>query len=203
MSEFDEKAATWDENPDRAERAVKIAHYLKAHIDLSKVENALEYGSGTGLLSFALKDNLPNITLMDASIEMTRVARQKVEAQGVKNMNPVHYDLMEQPLPIERYELIFILLTLHHIDDTNGFIEKAFKLLNPGGKLVIIDLEKEDGTFHEGLFHGHKGFLRKNLEGMLGTSGFSMEHYGVCYQIEKEKDDHKKMFPLFMLVAKK
>ncbi|MCB0496524.1 MAG: class I SAM-dependent methyltransferase [Cyclobacteriaceae bacterium] len=203
MSEFDAKAATWDENPDRVERALEIAKYLKKHIDISNVNKALEYGSGTGLLSFALQDALPDITLMDGSIEMTKVAQQKVGAHGVTHLHPIHYDLMEQPLPEERYDLIFILLTLHHIDDTKGFIERAFHLLNQGGQLVIIDLEKEDGSFHDGPFHGHKGFERSELEGQLKTEGFSTKHSGICWQIEKEKEGHKKKFPLFMMAAQK
>lgn len=204
MSEFDEKAATWDENPDRVERAVKIADYVKTHVDLSSVQKALEYGSGTGLLSFALKDILPDITMMDASIEMIKVARQKVEAQGASHLHPLHYDLMEQSLPEERYDLIFILLTLHHIDDYVGFIERSEQLLNPGGQLVIIDLEKEDGTFHDGPFQGHKGFERAHLETKLKDGGFSIQHYGVCYEIEKEQEDgSKRPFPLFMLAGKK
>lgn len=203
MSEFDAKAATWDENPGRVERAIVIANYLKEHINLSNVKKAMEYGSGTGLLSFALQDVLPDITLMDGSAEMTKVAQQKVEAQGAAHLHPIHYDLMEQPLPEERFDLIFILLTLHHIDDTDGFLEKAFELLNPDGHLAIIDLEKEDGSFHDGPFHGHKGFERNALEKQLKEKGFLIEHYGVCWEIEKEKEGHKKKFPLFMLAAKK
>lgn len=204
MSEFDAKAATWDENADRVERAGKIASYLKSHVDISKVQKALEYGSGTGLLSFALQGALSDITLMDGSAEMTKVAQQKVSLQEVTHLHPIHYDLMEQPLPEERYDLIFILLTLHHIDDYVGFIERSEQLLNPGGQLVIIDLEKEDGTFHDGPFHGHKGFERAHLETTLKDGGFSIQHYGVCYEIEKEQEDgSKKPFPLFMLAGKK
>lgn len=204
MSEFDEKAATWDENPDRVERAFKIAEYFKDNVDLSYVQSALEYGSGTGLLSFALKDVLARITLMDGSLEMTKVAQQKVKEQEQDHLHPVHYDLMEQDLPQDRYDLIFNLLTLHHIDDTAGFIEKCADLLNSKGQLVIIDLEKEDGTFHDGPFNGHNGFDKDELELILNKAGFAVEHYGVCYEIEKTKEDgSKRPFPLFMLVARK
>ena len=33
MAEFDEKAATWDDNPDRVLRAEKIAGQLASNID--------------------------------------------------------------------------------------------------------------------------------------------------------------------------
>lgn len=78
MSEFDEKAATWDDDPSRVKRVEFIASRLASALDLARIKTALEYGSGTGLMSFALKDDIREITLMDDSAKMTKVARQKI-----------------------------------------------------------------------------------------------------------------------------
>ena len=78
MSEFDEKAATWDDDPSRVKRAEDIVVKLKSTIDLSQVKSAMEYGSGTGLMSFVLKEDIREIILMDDSVKMTKVARQKI-----------------------------------------------------------------------------------------------------------------------------
>ncbi len=204
MSNFDKKAADWDKNHDHATRAHKLADYLASQVDLSNVKKAMEYGSGTGLLSFALKDKIPSIELMDSSIEMTKAAQRKVEEQGIKSLHPVQYDIMTQELPTSRYDLIFILQTLHHIDDTALFVQKSAQLLNPKGYLVIIDLVKEDGSFHEDEFHGHKGFVQSELEQKLKDSGLTPTHYGICHIIEKElKDGTIKEYPLFMMVGRK
>jgi hypothetical protein len=72
----------------------------------------------------------------------------------------------------------------------------------PYGDLVIIDLEKEDGSFHDGEFHGHKGFERNELEKKLKAVGFDPYHYEVCYHIEKGEDENKKVYPLFMMLAR-
>ena len=45
MSEFDEKAATWDKDQTKIERAKIFAEIIRNKIDLSTVEMALEYGS--------------------------------------------------------------------------------------------------------------------------------------------------------------
>lgn len=204
MSDFDEKAASWDDNPDHFNRAVKLANYLQEYVDLSKVEKAMEYGSGTGLLSFALKDSLPSITLMDSSSEMTKTAQRKVEEQGITSLKPLQYDIMTQELPDERYDLIYILQTLHHIDDTQMYLDKSAQLLNNGGHFVAIDLLKEDGTFHEDEFHGHKGFVQSELEDKMKAAGLTPVHYGICHTIEKELDDGSiKNYPLFMMVGRK
>jgi len=50
--EFDEKAATWDDNPEHAHRARAIAEEIDKEIPFDSTFTAMEYGCGTGLLSF-------------------------------------------------------------------------------------------------------------------------------------------------------
>ena len=203
-AEFDEKAATWDEDPIRVKRAEVIANILKSRIDLSKMNSALEYGSGTGLLSFALKDDLRAVTLMDESAEMIRIASQKAQQLQANHFKARQYNLMKDPLPQEKFDLIYILLTLHHVLDYERLLAKFADLLKRNGYLAIIDLEKEDGSFHDGEFYGHKGFDKCLLRGNLEEAGFSFENYEVCYELEKTDEDGKiKSYPLFLLIAKK
>lgn len=203
MSEFDKKAAAWDDNPDHFNRVVKIATYLQKYLDLTKVDSAMEYGSGTGLLSFALKDIIPRIVLMDNSTEMTKEAQRKVNEQKITSLHPLKYDIMTEPLPDDKYDLIYILQTLHHIDDTDLFLKKSAQLLTVGGSLVLIDLVKEDGSFHDGPFDGHKGFVQIDLEQKLEDANLKLVHYGICHTIEKLLEDgSKKYYPLFMMIGK-
>ena len=73
MNEFDIKAAEWDKNPMHWDRSEAISNQIKKLIPLSKQMTALEYGAGTGITSFLLKDHLKEITLMDNSSEMVRL----------------------------------------------------------------------------------------------------------------------------------
>jgi len=204
MTLFDEQAATWDDDPGHVERAKIIAEKLKKALGKFPAKSVLEYGSGTGQLSFMLKDDFQEITLMDESVKMTKVSIQKCKDKNSENLHPVTYDLIINPLPDERYDLIYTLLTLHHIENTEIIFSKFNQLLNPGGTLVLIDLEKEDGSFHDYEFHGHLGFDREPLEEKLKIAGLTPVHYEVCYSIEKELGDGRKRdYPLFLLVAKK
>lgn len=203
MNEFDEKAATWDDDPVRVERAGSIADSMRRLLDMRSYRSALEYGSGTGLLSFALKNELEKITLMDESEGMTLVAIEKCKVQEVNHLRPIKADLMKSEYnPDEKFDLIFVLLTLHHVEDISTLLYKFSRLMTKRGDLVIIDLEKEDGSFHDGEFHGHLGFDRGELESQLVTAGFDPYHYEVCYEIEKEEGDEKKSYPLFMMLAR-
>ena len=201
MADFDEKAATWDDDPVRVDRAEAIANFMANRIDLSLMKQAMEYGSGTGLLSFALKDRLANIVLMDESQNMIDIAKEKCEAINISHFKPLKYDLLKQPLPKNKFDLIFILLTLHHIKDTGAILAKFQQLLNQHGYLAIIDLEKEDGSFHEHNHHFHNGFERAALEDKLVQSGLTPVSYEVCYELQRDYDEEKQKYPLFLLVS--
>ena len=134
---FDNRAREWDSNPLFQERAAKIAKAIRAAIPLNAGMTALDYGCGTGLLSFPFKDDLGRITLKDTSSGMLEVLREKIEAQGVTNMTVKQTDLTCDPLPDERYDLIYSSMTLHHIPDTEHILNVFNSLLNAGGALCI------------------------------------------------------------------
>ena len=203
MSEFDEKAATWDEDPTKAERAKIFAEIIRNKIDLSKVEMALEYGSGTGLLSFSLGHDLHDITLMDESAEMTKITNNKCEKLDIRHFHPIQYDLLIDELPEHKFELIYTAMTMHHVDDTNAILNKFNEILNPGGHLVLIDLVSEDGSFHTYEFNGHSGFDKVELEDKLEKQGFAPVSYQIGYTVKAERNGEMREYPIFVLIAKK
>ena len=201
MADFDSKAKKWDEVPGRVERAQAVAAAIREQVALSRAMSALEYGCGTGLLSFALQAELGQITLADSSSGMLEVLRQKIAHGGMPNMTPVQLDLAVDPVPAERFDLIYTLMTLHHIPDTTTILGCFHTLLQPGGILCIADLDKEDGSFHshEVDFDGHNGFDRTELSVGLEQAGFTNICFSTCY--EMIKDERK--YPLFLAVAEK
>ncbi|UTW67447.1 class I SAM-dependent methyltransferase [bacterium SCSIO 12643] len=203
MQEFDSKAATWDENSERIRRANEIANAINSELDLSQIRTALEYGCGTGLLSFALKDGIDEVTLMDESALMIQEVDRKCEQAGIIHFHPVKYNLLEDELPHFKVDLIYSLMTLHHIDDVESILESFQSLLNPSGYLVLIDLVTEDGSFHNHKFDGHLGFDRDELEYQMKEAGFTPIQYSVCYTIKKERAGEIKEYPLFMLIGRK
>jgi ubiquinone/menaquinone biosynthesis C-methylase UbiE len=203
MNEFDQKAQEWDAKPIRVERAQAVADGIKAAVPLSPHMTALEYGCGTGLLSFALQPYLGHITLADSSSGMLAVLREKIVAANIKHMRPLPLDLMSDPLPAEPYQLIYTLLTLHHIPDTDRVLRAFYELLDTSGTLCVADLDKEDGTFHEEEFHGHLGFDRAELAAQTQRIGFQSVQFSTAYHMIKDVQGVTKDFPIFLMVAHK
>jgi ubiquinone/menaquinone biosynthesis C-methylase UbiE len=204
MTNFDERAKDWDSDPKKVERARVVAEAIRKAVPLSTSMTALEYGCGTGLLSFALQEDLGQITLADTSQGMLDVLSEKIAASGVTNMRPVHLDLETEPLPAEKYHVTFSLMVLHHIRDARGSLKKFYDLLEPNGYLLVADLDKEDGSFHtDGTTDVHKGFERRELQGWVEAIGYENIRFSTAYEIKKEIDGREKTFPVFLITAQK
>ena len=200
MSNFDAKAAGWDKDPVRVERANAVAIAICKQVKLSKKMKAFEYGCGTGLLSFALQPYLGPITLADSSAGMLDVLKEKIAASGASNMTPLKLDLIADPLPASRFDLLYTLLTLHHIHETDRVLQGFHALLKPGGLLCIADLDKEDGSFHvDSDFDGYNGFERGELNELILKAGFASVRFSTCYESPK----NGRLYPMFLAVAEK
>jgi len=204
MTNFDERAKDWDSDPQRVERARVVAEAIRNAIPLTADMNALEYGCGTGLLSFALQPDLGQITLADSSQGMLDVLGRKINSAGVTNMRPVRLDLEMDALPPERYQLTYSLLTLHHVNDAKNMIQKFHSLLEPNGYLLIADLDKEDGSFHtDGTTDVHKGFERTELKKWVEDAGFGNIQFSTAFEVRKNINDKEKVFPVFLMSTQK
>jgi tRNA (cmo5U34)-methyltransferase len=203
MSNFDNVARTWDENPIHLERSRAIAIKMQETLPLRKEMKALEYGAGTGILSFLLSEKLGHITMMDSSVEMVKVMEEKVLIRNATNLSPVLMDL-EKERPYTSYDLIFNQMVLHHIKDIRSIFDKFHQMLLPDGILAIADLYTEDGSFHGEGVDVHLGFDPEQLKKILLAVGFKNVHFEECYTVRREvPGEIAKQFPIFLLTASK
>lgn len=203
MSHFDSVASTWDENPMHLDRSKAVALKMQEKILLKSEMKALEYGAGTGILSFLLSENLGHITMIDSSAGMVKVMEEKVATRNASNLLPICLDL-EKERTNAKFDLIFNQMVLHHIYDVNAIFEKFYGMLLPGGHLAIADLYPEDGSFHGGDFDGHLGFDPEKLKELLLLKGFTHVEYEHCYSVErKNPDGSSRFYPIFLLIASK
>lgn len=201
--DFDERAASWDSDPVKVARAVAVAEVIRKRVPLSPQMRAFEYGCGTGLLSFELRDQLGHITLADRSSGMLEVLNEKIRKAEATNMVSVSLDLMSDPLPEERYDIIYTLLTFHHIEDTDGILRAMSSLLTSPGFLCVADLDAEDGSFHGPGFPGHNGFDRDDLSRRARAAGFKKIEFSTVFRIAKADSPGQTEFPVFLMVAEK
>jgi len=200
---FDSKARQWDDNPVFQERGLKIAEAIRKAVPLHRQMNALDYGCGTGLLSFPLKDELGSILLADSSGGMLEVVNEKITTQGVTNMTTLKLDLMVDPDPGQRFDLIVTAMTLHHVPDTDHILRVFYDLLQPGGTLCIADLDQEDGSFHGAEVDVHHGFNQADLSRRAAHAGFADMQFQTVFSIAKAHESGTRDYPVFLMTARR
>ncbi len=123
----------------------------------------LEYGAGTGLVTQALRKSVGPVTLVDTSAGMRDVMADKVASGIIPDARIWNLDLSTDEPPDEKFDLIVTVLTLHHIPDIDPVLAAFATMLAEDGHVCIVDLEAEDGSFHDDGFEGHRGFDRSSL----------------------------------------
>ena len=199
--DFDARARTWDDDPMKTARAQAVADAIRRGIPNLADMGGFEYGCGTGLLSFALQPHLKQIVLADSSPGMLEVLREKIAASRIANMTPIQLDLTSDPLPEQRFDLIYSLMTFHHIADTDAILRDLFTLLYRPGYLCIADLDSEDGSFHGEDFSGHKGFDRHVLAQQAERAGFRNIGFSTVFEVRKGVPERS--YPVFLMIAER
>ena len=200
-TDFDARAATWDDDPLKVARAQAVADAIVRNVALTRSMRAMEYGCGTGLLSFMLRPRLGHITLADVSDGMLAVAAGKIAEANDTAMRVVKLDLVAEPLPDDRFDVIYSLMTLHHIPDTDAILRRFQAVLARPGYLCIADLDTEDGSFHGAGFDGHLGFDRAALGAKARQAGFAKVEFSTAFEMIKPVDGQPRRFPVFLMVA--
>ena len=202
--DFNTQALTWD-NEKRIKRAKVIAEQIAQIIPLKSHYSALEFGCGTGLISFNLFDKLKNITCIDTAKGMIDVLNSKIELFQVNNMVAYQYDINNESLLLQRFDLIFTSMALHHITDCETTLAKLYRLLKKDGYLCIVELDEEDGSFHkaEKDFKGRNGFNQKELRKNLERIGLEELESYTFLKDKKVIDEVAVNYSLFIMKGKK
>lgn len=203
---FNAKATEWNVLPEHLRRSEMVAEYIRDKICLDPVHtDALDFGCGTGQLSFLLRKNVRSITAVDAAEGMIDQLRQKIEKTGTRNIQTQILDIEHEArlLPRTSFDLIFCQMVLHHIEGHIALLRELKKLLRPEGVLCLVDLDSENGSFHAGdLFIPHHGFDRAVLGTELQRLGYFNINFYSPYTIQKKDTTGKdRAYPLFMALA--
>jgi 2-polyprenyl-3-methyl-5-hydroxy-6-metoxy-1,4-benzoquinol methylase len=196
---FDKMAADWEQNPTHRQIAVAVAAAISECAKLDKKTLVMDYGCGTGLLSFLLSGEVGGVLAADISGGMLEQVRSKIASQGVKNVRAMRFDITKGHKGVGQFDLITSAMTLHHIEDVRGALGGLADMLKPGGWLAAADLCSEDGSFHSDTVPAHKGLDAEDLSSHLRSIGLEDVSWRVIYQVKK----NDRRYPVFCLLGRK
>src|SRR5690606_30584007 len=116
---------------------------------IPNAENLLDIGCGAGNFSLMMLAKIPNLncTLVDLSKPMLNSAFKRVSQQTNGKVAVLQGDIREVMLTENHFDIILAGAVLHHLRDDKDWeiaFEKLFKLLRPGGCLMVSDLISQD-----------------------------------------------------------
>jgi ubiquinone/menaquinone biosynthesis C-methylase UbiE len=159
---FEEIAPAWDRM--RAgffSERVREAAYEAAGLQAGRV--AADIGAGTGFVTEGLIGRGLRVIAVDRSEAMLEELRRKFPDAAAVDYRLAEAD-RQIPLPDEAVDYAFANMYLHHVEDPPAAIREMARILRPGGKLVITDLDAHDFDFLRREHHDRwMGFNREDI----------------------------------------
>jgi len=198
---FDQVADRYD-TPDKFERSkIIVENILKAVPKISNFK-VMDVGAGTGTVDIILSPYVSQIIAFDLSDGMLNIFKEKIKRHKISNIKIYKKDIFRQDFPQKDFDLIITSMTFHHLNDPVEALNLLKGYLKEGGYIAVIDLYKEDGTFHsDNTDVKHFGFDEKDVDNWLEKTGLKKVEYRIIHSITKEREGKKKEYPIFLIIA--
>ncbi|MDE0835324.1 MAG: metalloregulator ArsR/SmtB family transcription factor [Akkermansiaceae bacterium] len=168
---FDELAGRFGKDyvPGRSWKAL-----AEALIKVLNYRDVADLGAGEGTLSQLLAQRAEKVIAIDLSPKMVDYAQKLAIANGLSNLEFRIGDIENPPIDEASIDLAILSQALHHAENPQRAIDSAFRILRPGGRLIILDLLQHNFSKARELYADRwLGFSESQIHSMLEKSGFS------------------------------
>ncbi len=123
------------------------AEYYES-LGFADMEFAADIGCANGYYLSLLKKHFPNLSVHGVEVEpqLAAAARKRIEDEGLAGCEARESSAYETGLESGRYDAVVMRGVLEHLEDTGKALAELWRILKPGGQVVIID---NDFAFHE------------------------------------------------------
>jgi SAM-dependent methyltransferase len=143
---------------------------------LLKVTNqgvVADLGAGEGTLAQMLARQADRVIAVDLSPKMVEFGRELAVKHELPNLEYRLGDIEEPPLDDASVDLAFLSQALHHAGSPEKALQQAFRIVKPGGRLVVLDLLQHTFEQARELYADvWLGFSEGELAAMLEKAGF-------------------------------
>lgn len=132
-----------------------------------------DLGAGEGTLSQLLARTARRVIAIDNSEKMVDYGSRLAQENGFANLEYRLGDLEEPPIDSGSVDVVLFSQALHHATRPQRAVESAFRILKPGGRILILDLASHTYEQAKELYaHVWLGFSGVELHAMLEKAGF-------------------------------
>jgi ArsR family transcriptional regulator len=132
-----------------------------------------DLGAGEGTFSQLLAQRAERVIAVDNSARMVEFGSALARQNGIANLEYRLGDLESPPVDGQSVDLAFFIQSLHHALHPARAVEAAWRILKPGGRIVILDLKKHNfAEAREMYADTWLGFSEVEVRGFLERAGF-------------------------------
>lgn len=133
-----------------------------------------DLGCGEGFLTLEVARWARHVTAVDRSAEVIARARQIARRRRSRNIRWKRGELEKLPLGDGTVDLALLSQALHHATDPSRALAETHRVLRPGGKVLVLDLDAHEETWvRQTLGDRWLGFTRDQLSDLLEAAGFT------------------------------
>lgn len=152
--------------------SARIRNFALGVAEIKKNYRTVDLGAGIGFFTEALVNARARVIAVDQSEKMLAELNQEFASTALVDVR--RGDAYQLPIPDLSIDRVFASMYLHRVQYPGIAIREVKRILKPGGRLVIIDLEKHDFEFLKIEHHVYwLGFYRSDIRHWLATAGFS------------------------------
>ena len=137
------------------DQAQTLADLLHADTRFPTGSRVLELGCGVGAQTVELLARNPSIelTCIDRSAASLRTAGERLQGHGTAQVRLLQADLYDLPeadglLQAASYDHVVVCFVLEHLNAPADALDRARRLLRPGGTLTVIEGDHGSTAFH-------------------------------------------------------
>ena len=159
------------------------------HLALRRVPAIIvaDLGAGEGLISQLIAHRAERVWCIDNSAKMVEVGTELAKKNGLANLTYKLGDIEQVPLPDKSVDLAILSQALHHASHPQTAVDEAFRILKPGGQLLVLDLKEHDfEKAHELYGDLWLGFKESALHAFLKQAGFQKVEVTAVSREEQE-----------------
>lgn len=145
-----------------------------------------DLGAGEGTLSLLLAQKAERVIAVDSSERMVEYGRDVAARNGVQNLEYRVGDIEELPIEDAAVDLALLHQSLHHALHPDVAVREAHRILQPGGRIVVMDLLRHRFEEAREMYADvWLGFAEIELVDLLNNAGFHDVHVSVVHKEEE------------------
>jgi ubiquinone/menaquinone biosynthesis C-methylase UbiE len=142
-----------------------------------------DLGAGEGTISQLMAQRAKRVIAIDNSEKMVEFGAHLARKHGIANMEYRLGDLEDVPIRTGTVDLAFLSQALHHARHPQRAVEEARRILKPGGRIAVLDLNRHHFEEAREMYADvWLGFTELELERYLKGGGFRNVETAVVYR---------------------